>query len=81
VRRSFRSTGKERVCVGSELLEEILERDNLNRAFKRVKARKGVPGVGGMTVDEMGAYLKENKDELIGRIKIAEVRNFRVLCI
>ena len=69
VRRSFRSIWKERDGAELELLEEILERDNLNRAFKRVKARKGAPGVDGMTVDEMGAYLKGNKDELIVRIK------------
>jgi len=69
VRRLFRSIWKERDGAEPELLEEILERDNLNRAFKRVKARRGVPGVDGMTVDEMGAYFKGNKDELIVRIK------------
>ena len=29
---------------GAELLERILDRDNLNRAYKRVKANKGAPG-------------------------------------
>ena len=69
VRRSFRSIWKERDSAEPELLEKILERDNLNRAFKRVKARKGAPGIDGMTVDEAGAYFRENKDELIRRIK------------
>ena len=69
VRRSFRSIWKERDSAEPELLEKILGRDNLNRAFKRVKARKGAPGIDGMTVDEAGAYFRENKDELIGRIK------------
>ena len=69
VRRSFRSIWKERDSAEPELLEKILERDNLNRAFKRVKVRKGAPGVDGMTVDEAGAYFRENKDELIGKIK------------
>ena len=69
VRRSFRSIWKERDSAKPELLEEILERDNLNRAFKRVKARKGAPGIDGMTIEEAGAYFRENKDELIRRIK------------
>ena len=69
VRRSFRSIWKERDSASPELLEKILERDNLNRAFKRVKARKGAPGIDGMTVEEAGAYLRENKDGLIRRIK------------
>lgn len=34
-------------------LESILERDNLNRGYKQVKANKGGPGVDGMTVDEL----------------------------
>ena len=54
---------------GALLLEEILSRDNLNRAYKRVKANKGAPGVDGMTVEEALPWLKENRDELIERIK------------
>ncbi len=42
--RSFRRIWKERDSAQPELLEEILEKDNLNRAFKRVKANKGAPG-------------------------------------
>ncbi len=36
--RSFRRIWKERNSAQPELLERILNRDNLNRAFKRVKA-------------------------------------------
>ena len=54
VRRSFRTIWKERDSAEPELLERILERDNLNRAFKKVKARKGAPGIDGMTVDDEG---------------------------
>ena len=42
---------------------------NLSRAFKRVKANKGAPGIDGITVEEIGAYLRENQKELIERIK------------
>ena len=65
VRRSFNSIWKERNSAQPELLEKILHKDNLNRAFKRVKANKGAPGVDGITVDEIGAYLKENQQSII----------------
>ncbi|WP_342991357.1 reverse transcriptase domain-containing protein, partial [[Clostridium] symbiosum] len=60
---------KERDSAQPELLEEILEKGNLNRAFKRVKANKGAPGIDGITVEEIGAYLRENQKELIERIR------------
>jgi hypothetical protein len=43
----------------AELLEKILDRNNLNRAFKRVKANKGAPGIDGRTVGETLTYLKK----------------------
>ena len=45
------------------LLEKILYRDNMNRAYKRVKANKGAPGVDGMTVEEALPWLKEHGKE------------------
>lgn len=36
----------------SGLLEEIVSRGNLNRAYKRVKKNKGAGGVDGMKVDD-----------------------------
>ena len=71
VPRSFRRIWKERDSAQPELLERILSRDNLNRAFKRVKANKGAVGVDGMTVEETYAHLKEGSHakELVERIK------------
>jgi retron-type reverse transcriptase len=46
------------------LLEEIVDRDNMNNAFKRVKSNKGAHGVDGMKVDELLQYLKENGGQL-----------------
>ena len=46
------------------LMEEVVERGNLERALKRVKANKGSPGVDGMTVEELPAYLKANWEGL-----------------
>ncbi len=46
------------------MLEMILARDNLNRAYKRVKSRRGSHGVDGMKVIELHAYLKEHGAEI-----------------
>jgi len=46
------------------LLERIIDRNNLNQAFKRVKSNKGSHGIDGMKVDELLQYLKENGDSL-----------------
>ena len=50
--------------VTNELLEKILSRDNMNVAFKRVKANKGASGIDNMTVDELLQYLKENGEQI-----------------
>ena len=67
--RSFNRIWKERDSAQPELLEEILDRDNLNRAYKRVRANKGAPGVDGMTVDEAFDYFREHGRELRERIR------------
>lgn len=51
------------------MLEEILEPDNMNKAYKRVKSNKGKPGIDGMTVDELLLFLKENGDQIKQAIK------------
>ena len=50
------------------LMEKICKPANLNRAYKRVKANKGVAGVDGMTVDELFSWLAEHKETLIGSL-------------
>ena len=49
--------------VTNEILEEILSRDNMNLAYKKVKANKGASGIDDMQVDELLQYLKENGDQ------------------
>lgn len=46
------------------LLEQILDPDNLNRAYKQVKKNKGSHGVDGMTVEHLLQYLKDNGNAL-----------------
>jgi len=40
------------------LLEEVLRRENMLSALKRVRSNKGAPGIDGMTVEELVPYLK-----------------------
>lgn len=44
----------------SKLLEEILSRENMRLAYKKVKANKGAGGVDGIEIEDINAYLKEN---------------------
>jgi RNA-directed DNA polymerase len=41
-------------------MEEVCERENLKQALRRVKSNKGAPGVDGMTVQALPAYLREH---------------------
>lgn len=39
------------------LMEEVCERENLNKALQRVRNNQGSPGIDGMTVDKLRDYL------------------------
>ena len=54
---------------GADLLERILSRENLNRAYKRVKTNKGAPGIDGMTVEQALPWLREHREELLETIR------------
>ncbi|WP_434748027.1 group II intron reverse transcriptase/maturase [Paenibacillus amylolyticus] len=47
------------------LIERILNRDNLNRAYKQVKRNHGAPGIDGMTVEAALPWLRENREEVV----------------
>src|SRR5271170_8016950 len=58
---SLRTTSVPESPAGTfRTMEEIVERENLKQALRRVKANKGAPGVDGMTVDQLGDYLKQH---------------------
>ena len=50
-------------------LEAILERNNLNQAWKRVVANKGSAGVDGMEVQDLLPHLLKHGPELVQSIK------------
>jgi group II intron reverse transcriptase/maturase len=52
-----------------KLMERILDRDNLNNAYKQVKANKGAGGVDGMQVDELLPYLKQHNTEIVQKLR------------
>lgn len=52
-----------------ELLEQILDKENLNKAYKHVKANKGAPGVDGVTVDEAYENIIQNKEKWLHQIR------------
>ena len=52
-----------------ELMEVILSKENLNRAYKKVVANKGAGGVDGVTVEELGEYIRENQEKIITSLR------------
>lgn len=54
---------------GVDLFERILERDNLNRAFIRVRDNGGAPGVDGMDADQLLEYLHEHKESFLESLR------------
>ena len=58
---------KERTSM--ELLEKILNDKNLFEAYKQVYKNKGASGVDGVTVDELGYYMYQHKEEIKEQIR------------
>ena len=53
----------------TQLLEEILSRENMQLAYKKVKAKKGASGIDGITTEEIDEYLRENWVEIREKIR------------
>ena len=60
----YKFYNKQRSDNEMELMEVILSKDNLNRAYKKVVSNKGACGVDGMSVEELGGHLRENQEEI-----------------
>ena len=76
--------GRARSGVGHEqLMELVVGRENCRQALKRVRQNKGSPGVDGMTVGELEAYLRDHWTEtreqlLAGIYQPMPVRRHRI---
>lgn len=62
-------TAKQRQrALTARLMEQVTEPANLNRAYARVMANKGAPGVDGMPVGRLGDWVKRHKQALIASL-------------
>lgn len=59
VRQTAPAGGESIVPQTQSLMEEVLRRENLFAALRRVQANKGAPGVDGMSVDKLPDYLRQ----------------------
>lgn len=66
-----------------ELLEQVLDRENMRKAWKRVKANKGAAGVDGMSIAEAAGFIRQHWEGIRsslagGRYKPAPVRRVEI---
>lgn len=50
------------------LFEQVVREDTLDRAWRRVRANRGAPGVDGMTVDEFPEWFQEHGSTLVDQL-------------
>lgn len=63
----------------SKLLDQILSRENMNIAYKKVKANKGASGIDDVSVDEVYDYIKQNWNSIKEKIQKRKYRPQPVL--
>lgn len=69
--------------INERLMERVLERENLRRAFRKVKRNKGSAGIDGMTVDDLTAFVNQHwpsihQQLLEGRYRPQPVRQVEI---
>ena len=55
-------------ALTDRMMEEVCQRENLNEAYRRVKANKGAPGIDGVTVDGLLSWIAGHKQELLSSL-------------
>ena len=68
-RTAHRALKQDEVTVIDQLLEDVLASDNLARAWKRVKANKGAPGIDGMTIEDFPGHARAHWPAVRGQIR------------
>lgn len=58
-----------KVETNMELLEKVLSKENLNKAYKQVYKNKGTSGIDGVTVEELFSYIREHQEEILWKIR------------
>jgi len=59
----------EKASSCDDLLEKILDRNNLNAAWKRVRQNGGAAGIDGMKVSEFRDFLAKHWDTILGKLR------------
>ncbi len=54
--------------MSEDIITRILERSNLNEAFKNVKANKGASGIDDLSIEETKEYIKEHKATIVWQL-------------
>ena len=54
--------------MSEDIITKILDRDNLNLAFKNVKSNKGASGIDDLSIDETTQYIRENKKTIVWQL-------------
>ena len=62
------------VAQDQHLIEELIERENLNRAWKQVRRNRGSPGVDGRDMEQSKAYLKEHWERIESHLLAGDYR-------
>lgn len=58
------ASGENTMMSGIQFQDLVLDRNNLNQAFLRVRGNKGAAGLDGMTIEDLRPYLDKHKDEI-----------------
>ena len=59
-----RGDGKHEGVQERSMMEQVLDRENLERAWKRVRANHGAPGVDGMNVESFTAFFSKHWERI-----------------
>lgn len=68
------TTEPESPAATTHLMEEVCERENLVRAWQRVRDNKGAPGVDGMTIEDAKGFLREHWPDIRSRLLCGSYR-------
>jgi RNA-directed DNA polymerase len=56
-------------ALGENLLKRVLTKENMSRAWKRVRDNKGSPGIDGITVEEFPEHYRPKWEEIIHSLR------------
>lgn len=60
------------------LMDEVLARENLTRAWKHVHSNKGAPGIDGLRIDEFAAYFRAHGPTILAALRRGDYRPYPV---